>query len=67
MYVEFGMRASNVGTNDEDLLPAAIVPIVKLGIQQFDEENSLTVDVARVNPKRWSQKTKRTKRRGKKK
>lgn len=64
IYVEFGIGAANVnGPNDPDgkLVPAAIVPVVRMGIQKFKEENSLTVDAAKVNPlpKPSSAKTKR--------
>jgi len=51
--VEFGISATNIGgPGDEDpILPAAIVPIVKMGLQKFKKENSLTVDAAKVNPR----------------
>jgi hypothetical protein len=36
---------------DVDAIPAAIVPLQRLGIQRFDEEvKGLTVDAAEVNP-----------------
>jgi hypothetical protein len=50
IYVEFGIGATNVGQGPNDLLPAAIVPIVKLGLQRFTEANNLTADAAKVNP-----------------
>jgi hypothetical protein len=50
LYVEFGLGAVNVGTEDDQLLPAAVVPIVKMGLQKGEKENSLTVDAAKVNP-----------------
>ena len=51
IYVEFGIGAANVRhAETADLNPAAIVPIVKIGIQRFDELNNLTVDAAEVNP-----------------
>jgi len=52
IYVEFAIAAANIGTTPEgnDTVPAAIVPIQKIGIQRFDEANSLTVDAAKVNP-----------------
>jgi len=48
LYVEFGIGAANVGTSHEqpDLLPAAIVPIVKIGLQRYESENNLAVDAA---------------------
>jgi hypothetical protein len=52
VYVEFGIAAANIGTTPEsdDAIPAAIVPIQKMGIQRFDEPSNLTVDAAEVNP-----------------
>jgi hypothetical protein len=51
IYLEFGIGAANVqGPGDSSLLPAAIVPLLKIGIQRFPTENSLTVDAAKVNP-----------------
>ena len=50
IYVEFGIGATNIGQGPNDMLPAAIVPIVKLGLQRFPEPNNLTVDAAKVNP-----------------
>jgi hypothetical protein len=50
IYVEFGIGATNIVQSPNDMLPAAIVPIVKLGLQRFPEPNNLTVDAAKVNP-----------------
>lgn len=52
IYLEFGLAAANVNApgNEFALVPAAIVPVVKMGIQRFEKENSLTVDAAKVNP-----------------
>ncbi len=50
LYVEFGIGAANIGQGPNDILPAAIVPIVKLGLQRFPEPNNLTVDAAKNNP-----------------
>jgi hypothetical protein len=54
VYVEFGIGAANLpaGPNPEIIVPAAIVPIVKMGIQRAPQPNSLTVDAAEVNPPR---------------
>ena len=32
------------------VVPTAMIPIVKVGIQRFDEANPITVDAAQVNP-----------------
>jgi creatinine amidohydrolase/Fe(II)-dependent formamide hydrolase-like protein len=52
VYVEFGIGAANVGTMPEsnDVVPAAIVPVQKIGLQRFPEANNLTVDATVVNP-----------------
>jgi hypothetical protein len=48
--VPFPPSAISKPKHGESLVPAAIVPITKLGIVQFDEANDLTVDAAEVNP-----------------
>jgi hypothetical protein len=50
LYVEFAIGAANVGPDKNSLQPAAIVPIVKIGLQKFEEENNLSVNAALVNP-----------------
>ncbi len=53
LYVQFGIGAANIPgpqPKDERVFPAAIVPIINMGIQRFQKENDLTVDAAKVNP-----------------
>lgn len=53
LYVEFGIGAANVASGPEEangFLPAAIVPVVKLGIQRADKQTNLSVDAAIANP-----------------
>ena len=54
VYVRFGLRASNMPVQHEhgiNLMPTAILPVLEIGIQPFPEENDLTVNAAKVNPK----------------
>ena len=53
LRVEFGLSAANIKTVEGSLdgMPAAIIPVVKLGIQRSSELNNLSVDAAVVNPK----------------
>jgi len=53
LYVRFGITGANIGSapGKDDLRPAAIVPILEIGIQRFDEASNLTVDASMVNPK----------------
>jgi hypothetical protein len=52
IYIEFGFAAANVtsGPDDPSLLPSAIVPVRKIGIQKVDQPNQLSVDASIVNP-----------------
>jgi hypothetical protein len=50
LYVEFGIAATNIiNPEDKSALPAAIVPIVKLGIQRFTEPSSMTIDASKLS------------------
>lgn len=50
IYVEFGIGAANAGPSEDQLLPTAIVPIVKMGLQKMPKDNVLAADAAIVNP-----------------
>ena len=50
IYIEFGLAAANMGQGPEDILPTAIIPVKKIGLQRFNEANNLTVDAAEANP-----------------
>ena len=52
LYVEFGIAGVNVGPDDTALNPAAVVPVVKLGLTKTDQRNNLSADAEEVNPKR---------------
>ena len=56
LFVRFGIAAANAGPSGAELKPTAIVPIVELGLQRFEELNNLSVDSAEVNPKKSSAK-----------
>jgi hypothetical protein len=50
LYIRFGIQGTNIGSTDADLVPAAIVPVLEIGLQKFPKENNLSVDAAKVNP-----------------
>jgi len=51
LYVEFGLAGANVGSGPGgDLNPAAIVPVIRIGLQRFEKPNNLTAEAAEVNP-----------------
>lgn len=50
VYLEFGIGAGNFVTGPEDMVPSAIVPVLKIGLQRFPELNSLSIDASKVNP-----------------
>jgi hypothetical protein len=51
LFVKFGMQATNVGPNENDLKPAVFLPILEIGLQKVEKETNLAVDAAIVNPK----------------
>jgi hypothetical protein len=55
IYMEFRIQGANVGESKEQIFPAAIVPLVKVGIQRIPKDHQLAdsaivVDAAVVNP-----------------
>jgi hypothetical protein len=50
LATSFGIGAINAGPNTEQLSPAAIVPLLAVGIQKGTELNNLSVDASVVNP-----------------
>jgi hypothetical protein len=50
IYLEFGIAGANAGPTEDQILPAAIVPINKMGLARVPKEDVLSVDAARVNP-----------------
>lgn len=50
LFVKFGMGASNVGPTEADIMPAAIIPVLEIGIQKFEKESNIAIDAAKVNP-----------------
>jgi len=51
LYVEFGIGAANIQNPQTNVVsPAAIVPVVKLGLQRANEVGPLSLDAAEVNP-----------------
>ena len=51
LTVKFALMATNVGENEDSIRPAAILPIIELGLQKTDKESAIAVDAAKVNPK----------------
>jgi hypothetical protein len=50
LFVRFGLGAINAGESEQQFLPAAIVPVVEIGLQKFERETNISVDAAKVNP-----------------
>jgi hypothetical protein len=51
LFVRFGLGASNIGASDDQLQPAAIIPVLEIGLQKFEKETNISLDAAKVNPK----------------
>jgi hypothetical protein len=46
LYVEFGLGATNVASSECCVLPAAVVPVIGIGVRETDTVNNLSVDAA---------------------
>jgi hypothetical protein len=51
LFVKFGLNAANIGESDTVVRPAAIIPILEIGLQKADKESNIAVDAAKANPK----------------
>ena len=51
LFIRFGLNATNVGGSSDDLRPTALVPVMEIGIQKAEQENNVSVDAAKVNPR----------------
>jgi hypothetical protein len=52
LFIKFGLGAANVGaTEGGELNPAAIIPVLEIGLQKFEKVTNLSVDASIVNPK----------------
>lgn len=54
VYIRFGLRAANIPVQVEEhtsVMPAAILPILEIGIQPFAQATDLTIDAAVENPR----------------
>jgi hypothetical protein len=50
LFIKFGLNAANIGENEAALRPAAIIPVLEIGLQKMDKESNIAVDAAKVNP-----------------
>jgi hypothetical protein len=50
IFLRFGIQGANVGPTGTDISPAAIVPVVEIGLQRMDEISNIAVDAGVVNP-----------------
>jgi hypothetical protein len=50
LLLQFGIQGANVALGSPNLVPAAIVPVVGIGLQKADQVTNMSVDAAIVNP-----------------
>ena len=50
LFVKFGLNAANIGASEQEVRPAAIIPLLEIGLQKAEKENNISVDAAKVNP-----------------
>jgi len=50
LHFKFGIGGANASFSQNEITPTAFVPILGVGLRKFDQEDSISVDAARVNP-----------------
>jgi len=50
LQIEFGIAAGNIGPGPDELNPAAIIPVVNIGLLKTEEITNIAVDASVVNP-----------------
>lgn len=50
LSLEFGLGAGNIGPDENNLNPSAVVAVGKIGIRRTDNITNLSVDASVVNP-----------------
>ena len=50
VVINFGIAGANIGDDPQSLKPAAIVPVLSIGLARSPIESNLAVDAVRVNP-----------------
>lgn len=48
LQVRFGLNATNVEQPNGEMIPAAILALLEIGLQKFDKSNNLSVDAAQL-------------------
>jgi hypothetical protein len=48
--IKFGLGGIHAASAPNEFHPAALIPVLSVGIRTFDEENNMTVDASKVNP-----------------
>ena len=48
IYLKFGIAGLNVGEDPNSLHPAAMVPVLEIGLQRTEERTNLAVDAAEL-------------------
>jgi len=57
IYVKFGIKAANTGESASDIRPTALVPVLELGLQKFEELTNLSVDAGAGKSKAGSRRS----------
>lgn len=53
LYLKFGIKALNVGESNASLNPAAVIPVLQIGLQKWDKgESSISVDARTLKKSR---------------
>lgn len=61
VLLKFGIGAANVQRpGDENVVPAAVVPVIEIGLQKMDKVTPISLNAAQVNPAQVKQRRSRS-------
>lgn len=52
LNLEFGIAATNVQTGEDQVFPAALVPVNRIGLAQVEKESPIALNATVVNPEK---------------
>lgn len=55
LIFRFGLNGANFGATPNEVVPTAMVGVIEVGLQRSDAENNISVDAAKVNPRKAGQ------------
>jgi hypothetical protein len=59
IYIRFGIHGANLGPSASEVRPAAIIPVLEIGLQKMEEESNIAVDASKIRGQETTPKAKK--------